>query len=261
MNFYKHHIGDYASSTAHLSVIEHGAYLLMLHHHYATEQPLPLDVGTIARIIRASSKAELDAIKRVLCQFWTQTEAGWVQARAQHEIQSASEVRDLNREKGKLGGRPRKTQSDNRTEPNENPPGFSRLNRTEPNENPSQTPDSRHQTKPVVLASEPLPQSPPTPAGEICSRLRALGVQGVNPSHPKLLALLDAGLQGNELVMLAAEPRAQGKGFAWLLATSEGRRRDAAKVRPLPAAKPTIEDLNRVVAEQWRPPELRGATA
>lgn len=41
MNFFKLYIGDYQRDTAHLSVTEHGAYLLMLQHYYATEKPLP----------------------------------------------------------------------------------------------------------------------------------------------------------------------------------------------------------------------------
>ena len=34
--------------------------------------------------------------------------------------------------------------------------------------------------------------------------------------------------------LVSAGMDANGKGFAWVLATAEGRRRDAAKVTPLP---------------------------
>lgn len=86
-------------------------------------------------------------------------------------------------------------------------------------------------------------------AGEACKALRAAGVQAVNPSHPKLIALLEAGLTADELGELAREPQASGKGFAWILAAAEGRRRDAAKIRPLPRASPSLADRNRQATE------------
>lgn len=84
--------------------------------------------------------------------------------------------------------------------------------------------------------------TPPTstPSGRVCARIRKLGIQGVNPSNPKLLALLTAGVPEDEFVDLASEPQARGKGMAWILAAIEGRRRDAAGVSipPAEAEKP-----------------------
>ena len=91
----------------------------------------------------------------------------------------------------------------------------------------------------------------PTAAGEVCKRLKAAGITGVNPSHPKLLALLDAGLTADEIAGIAREPAAAGKGFAWILAAAEGRRRDAATVRPLPRASPSgVAQQNRDAIER-----------
>ena len=104
---------------------------------------------------------------------------------------------------------------------------------------------------PAALApADPSPEVEPTEAGAICRRLRDSGIHGVNPSHPKLLALLQAGITADELCSIAAEPSASGKGMAWILATAEGRRRDAAKVRPLPRASPTLADRNRQAADE-----------
>lgn len=104
---------------------------------------------------------------------------------------------------------------------------------------------------PIALASaDPSPEVEPTETGAICRRLRDAGIQGVNPSHPKLLALLQAGITADELCSIAAEPSASGKGMAWVIATAEGRRRDAAKVRPLPRASPTLADRNRQAADE-----------
>ena len=67
-----------------------------------------------------------------------------------------------------------------------------------------------------------------TSSGHVCARLRKAGIQGVNPSNPKLLALLTAGVPEAEFGDLADEDGAKGKSLAWILATIEGRRRDAA---------------------------------
>jgi len=102
----------------------------------------------------------------------------------------------------------------------------------------------------ALASADPSPEVEPTETGAICRRLRDAGIQGVNPSHPKLLALLQAGITADELCSIAAEPSASGKGMAWVIATAEGRRRDAAKVRPLPRASPTLADRNRQAADE-----------
>lgn len=104
---------------------------------------------------------------------------------------------------------------------------------------------------------------PRTPGADACLRMKAAGLQGVNPSHPKLLALLQAGITPDELAEAAADAAGKGKPFAYALATAEGRRRDAA-VQPLPDKPgPTVPgpsgpdpELVRRAAEDaaWKPP-------
>lgn len=139
LNFYKHHIGDYLKKTAHLSIAEHGAYLLMLQAYYATEAPLPRGEA-LYRVLRATSKQERAAVDSVLKQFWRETEKGYTNGRAEEEMASAQRQREVNRETGKRGGRPPKP---NRTETESVSESVSE---TEPINNPIQTPDSRLQT-------------------------------------------------------------------------------------------------------------------
>ena len=85
----------------------------------------------------------------------------------------------------------------------------------------------------IVINKEREAGKPPivdnsTPAGTICRDLRALGVEGVNPHNPNLLRLIKAGVTADEFAETAREPKARGKGFAWLLAAVEGRRNDAS---------------------------------
>jgi hypothetical protein len=70
MNFYKHFIGDYARATGHLSVIEHGAYRLMLDHFYGAGKPLPANRKALYRLIRAEADPDRRAVDSVCVQFW-----------------------------------------------------------------------------------------------------------------------------------------------------------------------------------------------
>lgn len=72
--------------------------------------------------------------------------------------------------------------------------------------------------------------------GEVCKAMKATGLSSVNPSNPRLQALLKAGMSSAELVDAASDAVSKGKPFAYALATAEGRRRDAA-IAPLPSAR------------------------
>lgn len=96
MNFFKLYIGDYQRDTAHLSVTEHGAYMLMLQHYYATEKPLPTGKA-LHRMLRAQDKTERDAIDSIVRQFWHETDDGLVNARADVEITKSATQADTNR--------------------------------------------------------------------------------------------------------------------------------------------------------------------
>jgi uncharacterized protein YdaU (DUF1376 family) len=93
MNFYKHFVGDYQRSTAHLSIVEHGAYRLMLDQFYGTGKPLPVEKKALYRLLRAESGAEKKAIDAVSLQFWRQIPAdfhtifGWLNLNTEEERQ------------------------------------------------------------------------------------------------------------------------------------------------------------------------------
>lgn len=86
MNYYEHHIGDYAEATAHLTFIEDATYSRLIRKYYATEKPLPMDVKLVQRLINARSKEEKNAVVSVLNEFFTLTDEGWRQERCDHEI-------------------------------------------------------------------------------------------------------------------------------------------------------------------------------
>lgn len=86
MNYYEHHLGDYAKDAAHLSLIEDGAYRRLLDAYYTREAPLPGDVRQCCKLARANARPERDAVKYVLDEFFDLREDGYHQNRADAEI-------------------------------------------------------------------------------------------------------------------------------------------------------------------------------
>lgn len=87
MNFYEHHIGDYAEATQHLSFLEDAAYSRLLRKYYATERPLPADVKAVQRLVGARTKKEREAVAVVLDEFFELCDDGWHNARCDEEIE------------------------------------------------------------------------------------------------------------------------------------------------------------------------------
>ena len=87
LNYYERHLGDYAKDTAHLSMMEHGAYNLLLDRYYATEQGIP--DSNVFRIARARTKEEKNAVKTVLSEFFELIEGVWINHRSEEEISKA----------------------------------------------------------------------------------------------------------------------------------------------------------------------------
>ena len=86
MNYYEHHLGDYLRDTAHLSMIEDGAYRRLLDAYYIREQPLPSELREVYRLVRASSKQDREAVDTVLREFFQQTAQGWRHERCEREL-------------------------------------------------------------------------------------------------------------------------------------------------------------------------------
>jgi len=111
VKYYKHHLGDYATRTAHLSVLEHGAYRLLMDAYYTAEKPLTLDMARLCLMVRATGAAERKAVESVLGEFFNKTETGWQHNRIDSEIQEYAQTVEKNKANGNRGGRPKKTQS------------------------------------------------------------------------------------------------------------------------------------------------------
>jgi uncharacterized protein YdaU (DUF1376 family) len=85
MHYYQFNIGDYASHTRHLNLLEDLAYRRLLDAYYLQERPLSSGLTSVARQINMRDH-EVE-VKAVLEEFFELTDEGWVSRRADREIE------------------------------------------------------------------------------------------------------------------------------------------------------------------------------
>jgi hypothetical protein len=95
-----------------------------------------------------------------------------------------------------------------------------------------------------------------TTAGEICKAMKAVGMAKVNPSHPTLEALIDAGATVDEFTDAAMKALKTQKDFGYALGIVGNRRKEASELAstlykgPLSGARqPATQHANSPVEE------------
>lgn len=117
----------------HLSLLEHGAYTMLLDSYYAQDGFLPETHRVLFRLCRATSEEEHAAVARVADEFFPIVDGRRTNHRGGREIASASIRINAAIANGKRGGRPRKPSK-------EKPSGFSTVNPVgNPADNPPET--------------------------------------------------------------------------------------------------------------------------
>lgn len=231
MNYYERHLGDYARDTAHLSILEHGVYGLLLDRYYATEQGIPAD--QVHRLARARSDDERQAVDVVLSDFFDLVDGLWINHRAEEEITKAQLKIKTAQENGKRGGRPKKPeqpQPDTGAKPNggqnetdQKPNGFSSGSDFETQQKAHQSPDTRHQEE-VLGSSSGMPGEEqgenatsttptPTPQGSVAVLLRQLGIDA-SPAllrHPDFVEAMTQSLADWQIAAETAATRKPGE--------------------------------------------------
>ena len=84
MNYFAHHIGDYAAATAHLTWDEDMAYTRLLRAYYHHESGIK--EGQQYRLARATTPAQVKAVDVVIGEFFTLDGTVFIQKRAEEEI-------------------------------------------------------------------------------------------------------------------------------------------------------------------------------
>lgn len=268
MNYYEHHIGDYAEATAHLSFVEDAAYSRLIRKYYASEKPLPAELKAVQRLVGARTKEEREAVGTVLEEFFTLQDDGWHNSRCDEEVEkfqskqpSAEAKKGNDRERQRRSRERRKALFDELRSHGVVAPwdstneqlhaALSRVTSgsghapvTQPvtrDNTGNQTPDTSHQS-PDPINKDDTHGGSPTRAGAVCVALRAEGMSSVNSQHPDLLALLVDGAEIQEFVDAARIARDKGKGFAYVLGIVKGQRADAQRMAAESKAKPKTRE-------------------
>lgn len=286
MNYFELHIGDYETATAHLTACEDGIYGRLMRRYYSTEEPLPLELKAVQRLVRARTREEKEAVETILEEFFAQADDGWHHARCDAEIARYRE-KEPDREAKKENARERQRRArERRAELFEELRGHGIVPPYDTSTTALQALLSRATSRPVTPlvtrdvtatqtpgtinqepvdlqradrsltartepADRPAPKSDPSAAGSACLAMRRGGLAQTNPSHPSLLAAIAEGATDAMWEHTAREATEQGKGFAWVIATIRGRLGDAARqpTTGAPHAAPRSRD-RRSLADQ-----------
>ena len=103
---YNHHIGDFRTSTGHLTDLEELAYRRLLEVYYSTESPIPLDLDQVARKVRSTP----EIIAQLMKDFFTQEPDGYHNKRCDIEIELYRQRCEKNSKAGKASARKRAEQ-------------------------------------------------------------------------------------------------------------------------------------------------------
>jgi uncharacterized protein YdaU (DUF1376 family) len=121
MHYYKRNLGDYAKKTGRLTMLQHGAYTLLIDSCYDREI-----FPTLEQAIEwtwASSEAEIDAVKFVLSRFFALDKDGcYVQDRILQELLQYHANADINKRIAIEREAKRKNKSTNREQVVDEPP-------------------------------------------------------------------------------------------------------------------------------------------
>jgi len=106
MHYYKFNIADWHLATSHLSLEEEIVYFRLINFYYDTELPIPTETQSVLRRLRLKGNTLI--FKDVLQEFFVLEHDGWHHKRCDDEILKYHSKAEVNRQVGKLGGRPKK---------------------------------------------------------------------------------------------------------------------------------------------------------
>jgi uncharacterized protein YdaU (DUF1376 family) len=248
VNYYEHHLNDFAEATAHLSFVEVAAYSRLIWKYYATERPLPPDLKDCQRLVGARTKDEKLAVQDMLTEIFSLEADGFHNKRCDEELERFREKQRKARRSAEARWKPgnraestademrshaktdanastSETAKPMRTHSERNANGMLRARETHNGRNALQTPDSRLQSPDVLPPSSPaeeITSSAPAANGEKVDldHGMARGVfEQIQQRYPQGLHRGDHWLKAERAVYRLLEA---GESAATLIAAAEG---------------------------------------
>ena len=118
MHYFNFNIGDYASHTRHLSLLEDLAYRRLIDAYYLSEKPFLGSPADIAKDIGMMS--EIEEVYYVLSKFFESTESGWINKRCDEEIAKYHEKQEQAVKAGKASAQARFNKRSTTVQPTNN---------------------------------------------------------------------------------------------------------------------------------------------
>jgi uncharacterized protein YdaU (DUF1376 family) len=118
MHYFNFNIGDYASHTRHLSLLEDLAYRRLIDAYYLSEKPFIGSPADIAKDIGMMS--EIEEVYYVLSKFFESTESGWINKRCDEEIAKYHEKQEQAVKAGKASAQARFNKRSTTVQPTNN---------------------------------------------------------------------------------------------------------------------------------------------
>jgi uncharacterized protein YdaU (DUF1376 family) len=118
MHYFNFNIGDYASHTRHLSLLEDLAYRRLIDAYYLSEKPFTGCLADIAKDIGMIS--EIEEVYYVLSKFFESTESGWINKRCDEEIAKYHEKQEQAVRAGKASAKARFNKRSTTVQPTNN---------------------------------------------------------------------------------------------------------------------------------------------
>jgi uncharacterized protein YdaU (DUF1376 family) len=167
MHYYKRNIGDYAKKAGRLSMLEHGAYTLLIDACYDRER-FPTEQEAIDWAW-ARTEAEVDAVRFVLSRFFALVDGVYVQERIRDEVSAYTRNAENN-------ARIAREREEKRTKRSRSVDGAcSSVNEATPNQEPLTTNQEPKDTKPRKPRRQP----------DGCLSVDDLVAEGVDPQVAK----------------------------------------------------------------------------
>lgn len=171
------YIDDYEADTAHLTLLEDGAYNRLLRLLWRSPGcSIPDDDAWIFRRMRAHSEAEQEAIRSVISEFFERKNGRVISPRLSREFKKADQTSAKRSEAGKRGGRPKAIEKANKDEK----PGFDfdKAGPKHPEPEPEPEPDISGGGGGSACARE---AGPPPEIPDDLPRVQILAAMGIGP--------------------------------------------------------------------------------